>query len=140
MTRIERIADLLMGAAHADRQLDGRELDTVKRILRELTKSSTLAPALERRLERFRPGKLNVAEICARLELETDEEKRHLLELVAAVQDADEVWDLDEDAYLHRVAKALDAPDALLQGLAVGGLKLEAVAAVLLKDAAAARG
>ncbi|MBM4357866.1 MAG: TerB family tellurite resistance protein [Deltaproteobacteria bacterium] len=132
MTRIERIADLLMGAAYADRTLDGPELDKVKQLLRDMSRNSQLSAALEKRLERFRPGKQNVAEVCAGLGLTTDEQKRHILELVAKVQDADEVWDLDEDHYLRRVAKAIGASDALLEGLAVEEFRIEAVSASLL--------
>lgn len=134
MTRLERIADLLMGAAHSDGHVDASELQKVKELLRELSRKKGLAPSLERRLDRFRPSKFNLAAVCSGLSLTTDEQKRGLLELVVKVLDADDVWDLDEDAYLRKVASAIGAPDALLDGLAIEGLSLDSLAGALLDD------
>jgi hypothetical protein len=91
--RTELIADLLMGAALADSELDGRELD--------------------------------IASTVAALELETDEDKRYLLELIAAVHNADDVWDLDEDKYLREVAAALGMPERAYADLTIEVIDLQ---------------
>ncbi len=130
--RVELIADLLMGAAYADKLLEQRELDKVKKLLLELTGKPALAPGLEARLQHFEPSKLDVRLTVEEIGLKSDLEKRRLLELITAVHDADEVWDFDEDLYLRGVAAALGVPDAAISDLAVEELHIEAIGEALL--------
>jgi tellurite resistance protein len=129
--RHETIADILMGAAHADQHLDGRELEKVRQLLVEAT-GGALSTELSSRLDTFEPAGFDVATAVASLGLTDEGDKRHLLELVAAVHDSDDVWDLDEDAYLRDVAQALGLATADFADLTVAELEIEDIGAALL--------
>lgn len=126
------VADLLMGAAHADQHLDGRELQKVKDLLCKATSNVLLPKELEARLDAFSPEKLDVAATVAALRFEDEGDKRHLLELITAVHDSDDVWDLDEDAYLRQVASALGLEPDDYADLTVAELEIEDIGAALL--------
>jgi uncharacterized tellurite resistance protein B-like protein len=126
-TRNELISDLLMGAAFADQRLDGNEYQAVKRALAQAMGVADVPPVLAARLEWFDPADFDPARTAAELQLETDVEKRQLLELVASVSDADQVLDLDEDGYLRRVAQALGLPPELYADLVIQDLSVESV-------------
>jgi uncharacterized tellurite resistance protein B-like protein len=125
----EHIADLLMGAAFADKRLDGREYAAVKKLLAQAMSASTIPPAMEDHLKNFDPRSFDPRKTVAALELSGNDEKRKLVELIAAVNDADEELDLDEDAYLKNVAKALGLPDSSYQDLSLEILSVETVKA-----------
>lgn len=105
--RNELIADLLMGAAFADSRLDGREYDAVKALLAGVMDVETIPDDMEKRLKAFDHKTFDPASAVASLMITEEAEKRHLLELIAAVNDADEELDLDEHDYLTKVAVAL---------------------------------
>jgi uncharacterized tellurite resistance protein B-like protein len=126
-TRNELISDLLMGAAFADRRLDGSEYEAVKRALARALGVEQVPPVLLARLEWFDPAKFDAARTAAELALASDVEKRQLLELVASVSDADEVLDLDEDSYLRKVAEAIGLPRELYADLVIQDLSVESV-------------
>jgi len=128
----EAIADLLMGAAYADRYLDGREFDVVRQTLQKATGRGVLPSPLEARLRHFDPQSHDVKTSVASMTDLSKEDKRHLLELVATVHDADDVWDLDEDAYLKEVASALGVEEEAYQDLSVGEVSVEALGEGLL--------
>lgn len=121
----ETIADLLMGAAYADNQLDGRELDTVKKLLAEVMSLDQIPEEMAARLEGFDAKSFDASAAARSLELDSEEEKRHLVELIAAVTEADEELDLDENDYLEGVANALDLPRATFTDLTVEVLSVE---------------
>ena len=112
MDRILEIADLLMGAANADQEVRSEEVAAVRGLLRELLEVDQLPPDLEARVTGFSAAKLDVARLAARFIGDPPAQKRKLLELVVAVRDADDVIDLDEDAYLRDLARALGVPHA----------------------------
>jgi uncharacterized tellurite resistance protein B-like protein len=116
--RIHVIADLLMGAAHADGRLEGMEEATVKRVLRDIVGQHTLPMDLEFRLTEFDPAKLDLAAATAAFAEDTPAEKRKLLELLTTVQGADGECDLAEDAYLRRVGLAIGLDEAHFRDLA----------------------
>lgn len=126
------VADLLMGAAHADQHLDGRELAKVEELLREATGKRALPAELDERLSSFDPEALDVKETVNALELDGADDKRHLLELICAVHDSDEVWDLDEDAYLRSVADAVGLGPSDYADLTVAELEIGDIGAALL--------
>ncbi len=130
--RNELIADLLMGAALADKHLDGRELEAVKRLLTEAMGVDKLPTSLEHRLERFKANELDMFGSVAQLGLRTKKEKRTLLELVVAVHESDELWDFDEDAYLRKLAAALRVPEEDYADLTVEVLSVETIGKVLM--------
>jgi uncharacterized tellurite resistance protein B-like protein len=105
--RFESIAKILMGAALADDNLDGRELDTVRALVCEAMGLAELPEDLERKLHLFDKDELDVAKVVEAADLSGDDDKIKLLELIVAVHDSDEVWDLHEDEYLRKVADAM---------------------------------
>jgi uncharacterized tellurite resistance protein B-like protein len=121
----ETIADLLMGAAYADNQLDGRELDTVKQLLADVMSLDQIPAEMTARLEGFDAQAFDAKAAARSLELGSEQEKRHLVELIAAVAEADEELDLDENDYLEDVANALDLPRATFTDLTVEVLSVE---------------
>lgn len=126
-SRDELLADLLMAAAFADCKLEGKEYPAVRRALAKALGSEQGVEALTARLSAFRPGLFDLGETVRLLELETDEDKRLLLELVASIHAADEVLDLDEDAFLRRLAELLALPPALYADLVIQDLAVESV-------------
>jgi len=117
---VETITDLLLGAAYADKRLEGSELETIRTLLGKLLHVSDLPAPLESRLRSFNPAKLDLEVAGTKLAALTFEEKRSLLDLVGSVNEADEVIDMDEDAYLGKVASALG-----MSGEEVESLELE---------------
>jgi uncharacterized tellurite resistance protein B-like protein len=123
--RNELIADLLMGAAFADNRLDGREYAAVKKLLAEVIDAEELPEEMESRLKAFDPKTFDAGEAAKSLELKEDAEKRKLIELVAAVTEADDVLDFDEDAYLKTVAEALGMDKESYADLSIEILSVE---------------
>jgi uncharacterized tellurite resistance protein B-like protein len=105
--RINIVADLLMGAAHADNRFEGSEKETVRELLRNLLGGERLPIDLEFHLDEFQPARFDVGEAGAAFAGDSTETKRHLLELIAAVGGADREFDIAEDEYLHRVGMAV---------------------------------
>ena len=106
------ITDLLLGAAHADDKLAGQEEAAVRRLLSGLLDGASLSGAVDARIKAFPAGTFDLAATAADFVKDPPIQKRKLLELVAAVNDADDVLDLGEDEYLVKLAKSLGmAPD-----------------------------
>lgn len=109
--RITIVADLLMGAAHADARLEGEEKTAVRRILREILGVPNLPMDLDFRIDEFKPEALDVGEAGAAFVDDPPETKRRLLEMLAAVHAADSEHDFEEDEYLRRVGGAIGLSD-----------------------------
>jgi uncharacterized tellurite resistance protein B-like protein len=105
--RILVITDLLLGAAYADDALAGEEEAAVRRLLGELLGGAALPLEVDTRIETFRPDGFDMVAAAKGFAADPPIAKRKLLELVAAVSDADDEVDLEEDAYLVALAKAL---------------------------------
>jgi uncharacterized tellurite resistance protein B-like protein len=116
--RILAVCDLLLGAAYADEEFKDRERDEVRDMLADLT-GAKLSDELEARIKDFDPKKLDIAKVAGEFKGDSDDDRRRLLFLVAAVHEADEEIDFAEDAYLRSLAKALDLPDSALNGMTV---------------------
>jgi uncharacterized tellurite resistance protein B-like protein len=123
--RNELIADLLMGAAYADARLDGREYRVVKKLLAKVMNADKLGEEMEGRLRGFARRQFDPVAAATELGLETEQKKRHLIELIAAVTEADEVFDMDENAYIENVAMALALPKESYADLTVEILEEE---------------
>ncbi len=123
--RNELIADLLMGAAFADNRLDGREYASVKKLLAEVIGAEELPKEMESRLKAFNPKTFDASGAAKSLLLKEAPEKRKLIELIAAVTEADDVLDFDEDAYLKTVAEALEMPKDAYADLSIEILSVE---------------
>ncbi|MCS6797507.1 MAG: TerB family tellurite resistance protein [Myxococcota bacterium] len=114
-TRSERLlalTDLLLGAAHADGTRTGAEERTVRRLLGQLVGAEGLPAEVDARLRSFSPQGFDVVRAAAPFASDPRERRRKLLELVAAVRDADDEIDLAEDDYLRQVARAVGLEQA----------------------------
>jgi uncharacterized tellurite resistance protein B-like protein len=121
MTAIDRIlplCDVLLGAAYADARLEDREREEIREILADLS-GAELPPEVEQRIDAFDPKAFDLTRTVAVFKSDDVDERRRLLFLVAAVNDADEELDLAEDDYLRALAVALELPPSALEGLAL---------------------
>ena len=116
--RLVPLSDLLLGAAYADGHFAEREKEKVATLLRELLGTGELPAPLVAWIEAFDPGSFDVAQSCSEFAEDPPVGKRELLELVAAVHEADEELDLAEDDYLRQVAAELGAEEQL-EGLSL---------------------
>jgi uncharacterized tellurite resistance protein B-like protein len=106
------VAEILLGAAYADGVYVGTEALAIHHILSDITGRKDLPDELEDHLTAFDPDAFDLEATCRRLRVGTPAERRALLALVAEVTEADSVLDLDEDAYLRRLARLIGAaPD-----------------------------
>lgn len=116
--RILPLCDVLLGAAYADARFADRERDEIREMLADLA-GGKLAPEIEKRIETFDPEGFDLAKAAAAFKADDADDRRRLLFLVAAVNEADEEIDLAEDDYLRALAAALDLPASALDGLAL---------------------
>lgn len=105
--RITPIAEILLGAIHADGRQLGEEKRAVTALLRELILRPELPPELAERIERFDPAQFRLEEALAEFERDPPMQRRRLLELVAKICVSDGEFDIDEDDYLRRLARGL---------------------------------
>lgn len=104
--RIMVLTDLLLGAVHADGSVEGSEEAAVRKLLGELH-GGALPEGVEARIKGFDAKHFDLAAAARDFAADEPVKKRRLLELVAAVRDADDVIDLAEDDYMVRLATAL---------------------------------
>ena len=118
--QLPALTDILMAGAHADQKLDGREVEAVRRMLVEAMKDANELPEeIEKRIERFDPEQFDLEVAVMRLGKLDSLHRRAILEMLADLSEADEEIDLQEDEFLRRVAKELNAGDDELEGLTV---------------------
>ncbi len=116
--RVIPLCDLLLGAAYADDDFEDRERDEVRGMLAELS-GGALPAELEARIANFDPTKFDLASTAAAFEADSEDDRRRLLFLVAAINDADDELAIAEDDYLRALAAALDLPASALVGMTV---------------------
>jgi uncharacterized tellurite resistance protein B-like protein len=104
---IDTITDLLLGSAYSDKRLEGDEVAAINKMICKLLGTKDVPAEQAARLKSFNPAKFDAATAAASLKGETTEHKRKILELIASVSESDDVIDMDEDAYLRKVAKGL---------------------------------
>jgi uncharacterized tellurite resistance protein B-like protein len=108
---IDTFADLLLGAAYADKRLEGREIATIRALLERVAGESPLSAELEARMKSFNPAKHDARGAAATLWFLSKEDKRTVIDLIAKVTEADDEIDLAEDDYLRKVALGLGMSD-----------------------------
>ena len=108
---IETITNLLLGAAYADKRLEGREVASIEALLTKLLGTAKLPTARAEQMRAFNPAKFDTTEATAALQVLPAIEKRRLLELIATVTESDGELDLDESDYLKKVALGLGLPE-----------------------------
>jgi hypothetical protein len=103
---IETITRLLLGAAYADKRLEGAEVTRIRALLTTLTGGEP-PTALDGLISSFSPAAFSVQRAAEELMGLESADKRKLLELVASVNDADDELDLAESTYLRNLAVGL---------------------------------
>ena len=114
---IDTITDLLLGAAYADKRLEGKELAAIRKMIARLVGTVTVPSKIEDRIRAFNPAKHDVAAATGTLHGLSTADKSTLIELVASVNDSDDELDFDEDAYLRKVASGLGLSPEEIAGL-----------------------
>ena len=105
--QIKAVAELLMGAAHADGDYDGLEAEQIGDLLRGLFSQSEMPTELTSHLARFEVDRLDVQACAARFEGESETSRVGVIDLLATLADADGVYDMKEDEFIKQVASAL---------------------------------
>jgi putative colanic acid biosynthesis UDP-glucose lipid carrier transferase len=109
---LRTLADVLLAAAHADGQIDNRERRTVARLLTELSGTGHLPHWLDEHVAAFDPATFDLAASTERLRQLPPPQRRHVAELVRAVCDANNAFDLEEERFLVALVLALSlAPE-----------------------------
>jgi len=122
MAQLDRtlaICDLLLGAAHADSNFSDRERATVRELLADLFGSDQLPSEVDARIDLFQPDKFVVDAAAEPFRGDSQDEKKKLLYLVAAVHEADEELDFAEDDYMRALGLALELPADALKELVI---------------------
>jgi exopolysaccharide biosynthesis polyprenyl glycosylphosphotransferase len=102
------ILEVLLAAAHADGFMCGREQRTVRRIMLRLTGGYDLAPTLAKRIDEFDPAEFDAQEAAELLLEISPPQRRHVLELVREVCDANNAFDLEEERFVLGLTRALE--------------------------------
>jgi uncharacterized tellurite resistance protein B-like protein len=112
------ITDLLLGAAYADKRLEGQEKDKIRSLLAKLAGGKQFPTEVEARFREFSPAAFDVDAAAKKL-AHLGDDRRKVLEMIAAVTESDSEIDLAEDRYLRRVAVAMGMPEKEFRDLLV---------------------
>ena len=115
--RILPLCELLLGAAYADKELKDQEKDEVRSLLEGL--AGELPTEVEMKIASFDPSKFDLKSSAAPFKGDSEDDRKKLLYLVSAVNEADDEIDFAEDDYLRDLAAALELPKSALAGLTV---------------------
>ena len=114
---VETITNLLLGAAYADKRLQGDEVASIRSLLLKLLGTSELPSAQSDQIANFSPAKFNAEEAAASLKVLDDDDRRKVVDMIVAIHESDDELDLAEDDYLTKVAKAIGMSDEEVSGL-----------------------
>lgn len=117
--QLKPVAHILVGAAHADGQIQMEEESIILQLLAGLLGRDELPEELIKHLGQFDPETFDLEQTCGELSLDTAQRRRELLQLVAQVTEVDEILDLDESHYIRKVARAIGASPDEYQDLTV---------------------
>lgn len=105
--RILLITDLLLGAVYADDKLQGAEEAAVRKLLSQLLGTEQVPEEVDKRIRTFPAQDFDLKKAAQDFAADPPMQKRKLLELVAAVRDADEEIAFAEDEYMRALGTAL---------------------------------
>ncbi len=117
VTSLLPVADILLGAVHADTRFCERERDAVRRCLADLLGTRALPDELEQHLAAFDPARFDLEDAVLTYASDPPIKRRALLAMARHVCEADGTYDLSEDAYLMALALALSLDDQGMRGL-----------------------
>ena len=95
-----RVADVLLGAGHADSSFVPEEGGKIRRILRELMETDALPLEIEAHLTSFDPEQFDLSAAAKRFRDKPPMGHRELVELVRLICEADGELHLTEDGYM----------------------------------------
>lgn len=124
------VTDLLLGAAYADKRLEGRETDKIRSLLSKVSGKEQLPAAIEARFTEFSPAAFDIDAAGKRL-ADLGDDRRKVLEMVAVVSESDEEIDLAEDRYLRRAAEAMGLADKEFKDLVVDFQEVDELEGIL---------
>lgn len=124
------ITDLLLGAAYADKRLEGKEKDKIRSLLAKLSGDKSFPDAVEARFREFSPAAFDVDAAGKRL-AHLGGDRRKILEMIAAVSESDAEIDLAEDRYLRRAAVAMGLPEKEFRDLVVDFQEVDELEGIL---------
>jgi lipopolysaccharide/colanic/teichoic acid biosynthesis glycosyltransferase len=113
------LTDLLLAAARADGDLCRRELRAIRRILARLSGTEDVPDWLETHIAGFDLRHFDFGATTARLRELHAEQRRHVMELVREVCDADNAFGLEEERYLIGLVFALSLDHSEVSDLVV---------------------
>ena len=99
---VRAVADALLAAAHADGDACPREVRAIRRLLARLLSVHELPAWLDRHIIEFDPSGFDLAAAVDVLHRLSPAERRHVIELVRQVCDADNAFDLEEERFGRR--------------------------------------
>jgi uncharacterized tellurite resistance protein B-like protein len=117
--RVESICQLLLGAAYADDEFHDREMETILELLAKLMKVDEVPADLAAKLNEFDKDAFDLQDCAKEFADESEEHKLELLELVAAVHEADDEYSFDEDDFIRELGLALDLEAAHIAKMAI---------------------
>lgn len=104
-----RSAEILLGAAHADGEMDGIEEDALIELLEDaLIEDGELPDEIHEVIDEFDPDEFDLEASAETIADEPEEHRRALLVMVATIRDANGETDRSEDMFYVRLAEALD--------------------------------
>ena len=106
---LEQIAPILMAAAQSDGDYGGSEMRTIRGLLEGQLGGERLPTSVLERLVNFHEEEFDLEASCRDLDMSSHRKRRALLELLARVVGADNVFHVTEEAYFHRVATLIGA-------------------------------
>ena len=115
VSQLVAIADLLLGAAHADGTISWAERGAIGRVLAGFVEQDELPQPVRDRIQRFDPDEHDIARAVSRLTVKTSRDRKELLALVSRVVDADAELVANEESYLRNLAAAIGATEAELE-------------------------
>jgi len=113
------VSNLLVAAAHADAPICRREERAIRRILSRLCGTETVPGWLEEHFTTFDPKAFELAAAAEELRLLDVDQRRHVMELVREVCDADNAFELEEERYLLALVLGLSLDRDSVQDLVV---------------------
>src|ERR1700733_1604467 len=104
---LRTLADVLLAAAHADGEICARERRTVARLLTGRAGGGKPPRWLDEHLAKFAPDPFALVAATEQLRKLPPLQRRHVAELVRAVCDANNAFDLEEERFLVALVLAL---------------------------------
>jgi putative colanic acid biosysnthesis UDP-glucose lipid carrier transferase len=101
------VMGVLLAAAAADGEICRREQRMLQRLLSELFDDRIVPAWLDREIKDFDPAKFDIEASCRLLRDIPREQRRHVLESVRAMCDANNAFDLEEERFLIGLVFAL---------------------------------